>query len=97
VYERLHVRGCITVVGRALQDRVMPLLLGWGLIGLVVALAQLLLLFLCLLFAQHLRSGLAPSGHREPGHRPGKAELQPLHYTSLARGHYTSTLSVTLR
>lgn len=55
VYERIHVRGCITVVGGALREQVMPLLLGWGLIGVLVCLAELMLLFLCLLFAQHLR------------------------------------------
>ena len=95
VYERIHVRGCISVVGRALEADVMPMLLGWGLLGIVVGLAELLLLFLCLLFANHLRTGV---GHTRL--TPGKCELEPLAYTataSLARQQkYTSTLSVRL-
>merc|ERR1719150_1629645 len=36
------------------------MLMAWGLLGIIVVLAELLLLFLCLLFANHLRSG---AGH----------------------------------
>merc|ERR1719273_1516476 len=43
VYERIHVRGCISVVGRALEEHVMPMLMAWGLLGIMVALAELLL------------------------------------------------------
>jgi len=74
VYERIHVRGCISVVGRALEAHVMPMLLAWGLLGIMVGLAQLLLLFLCLLFANHLRTG---GGHRRLTTAPG--ESCPVH------------------
>ena len=98
VYERIHVRGCISVVGRALEVHAMPMLLAWGLLGIIVGLAELLLLFLCLLFANHLRSG--GTGHTRLTTAPGKCELEPLAYTataSLARQQkYTSTLSVRL-
>lgn len=97
VYERIHVRGCISVVGRALEEHVMPMLMAWGLLGIMVALAELLLLFLCLLFANHLRSG---AGHTRLTTSPGKCELEPLAYTSTAtlsrQQKYTSTLSVRL-
>merc|ERR1711962_48430 len=97
VYERIHVRGCISVVGRALEEHVMPMLMAWGLLGIIVALAELLLLLLCLLFAIHLRSG---AGHTRLTTSPGKCELEPLAYTStttLSRQQkYTSTLSVRL-
>ena len=97
VYERIHVRGCISVVGRALEHHVMPMLLAWGLLGIMVGLAELLLLFLCLLFANHLRSG---GGHTRLTSAPGKCELEPLAYTSTAslarQQKYTSTLSVRL-
>ena len=62
VYERIHVRGCLTVVGRALQDHVMPLLLAWGLLGLLVALAELMLLALCLLAYRLVKH----RGHAKP-------------------------------
>ena len=97
VYERIHVRGCISVVGRALEEHVMPMLMAWGLLGIIVALAELLLLLLCLLFANHLRSG---AGHTRLTTSPGKCELEPLAYTSTAnlsrQQKYTSTLSVRL-
>merc|ERR1712013_847566 len=97
VYERIHVRGCISVVGRALEEHVMPMLMAWGLLGIMVALAELLLLLLCLLFANHLRSG---AGHTRLTTSPGKCELEPLAYTSTAtlsrKQKYTSTLSVRL-
>ena len=97
VYERIHVRGCISVVGRALEAHVMPMLLTWGLLGIMIGLAELLLLFLCLLFANHLRTG---GGHTRLTTAPGKCELEPLAYTataSLARQQkFTSTLSVRL-
>ena len=97
VYERIHVRGCISVVGRALEEHVMPMLMAWGLLGIMVALAELLLLFLCLLFANHLRSG---AGHTRLTTSQGKCELEPLAYTSTAtlsrQQKYTSTLSVRL-
>merc|ERR1719273_2829016 len=94
VYERIHVRGCISVVGRALEEHVMPMLMAWGLLGIIVALAELLLR---LLFANHLRSG---AGHTRLTTSPGKCELEPLAYTSTAtlsrQQKYTSTLSVRL-
>ena len=75
----------------------MPMLMAWGLLGIIVALAELLLLFLCLLFANHLRSG---AGHTRLTTSPGKCELEPLAYTSTAtlsrQQKYTSTLSVRL-
>jgi len=74
VYERIHVRGCISVVGRALEAHVMPMLLAWGLLGIMVGLAELLLLFLCLLFANHLRAGV---GHTRLTTAPG--ESCPVH------------------
>ena len=35
IYERIHVRGCITSIKESLDTYVMPLLLAWGLIGTV--------------------------------------------------------------
>lgn len=85
VYERIHVRGCLTVVGRALQDHVMPLLLAWGLLGLLVALAELMLVALCLLFGQHLRQAggrgpVGPAGDGCPVH--GERRVSSLSTTS---------------
>ena len=52
----------------------MPLLLAWGVLGLAVTLAALLLTFLCLLFAHHLRT----LRHTRLTDAPGKCELEPL-------------------
>ena len=37
IYERIHVRGCITAIKESMDTYVMPLLLAWGLIGTSVA------------------------------------------------------------
>lgn len=55
VYERIHVKGCITSIKQSLEEYVMPLLLAWGLIGVAVLLAELMIVFLCLLFQVHQR------------------------------------------
>ena len=52
----------------------MPLLLAWGVLGLAVTLAAILLTFLCLLFAHHLRT----LRHTRLTNAPGKCELEPL-------------------
>ena len=55
VYERIHVKGCITAIKQSLEEYVMPLLLAWGLIGLLVLLAQVTLILLCMVFTWHIR------------------------------------------
>jgi len=55
VYERIHVKGCITAIKQSLEEYVMPLLLAWGLIGLMVVLAELLVILFCFLFTWHIR------------------------------------------
>lgn len=84
-----------------MESHVMPVLMAWGLLGIVVSLAELMLLFLCLMFGHHLREAALGGHTRLQAGQEGKCELVPLHFTSgLATGQgrkYTSTLSVTLR
>ncbi|XP_023332365.1 uncharacterized protein LOC111704370 isoform X2 [Eurytemora carolleeae] len=54
IYERIHVKGCITTIKESWDTYVMPLLLAWGLIGIVVALCELFLILSCVLFSYHL-------------------------------------------
>ena len=55
VYERIHAQGCITAVKQTLEDSVNPLLVAWGVMGVGVALAELWVVFMCLLFTLHSR------------------------------------------
>jgi len=55
VYERIHVKGCVTAIKQSLEEYVMPLLLAWGLIGLMVLLAELAVILLCVVFTWHLK------------------------------------------
>jgi len=55
VYERLHVKGCITAVKQSLDEYVVPLLLAWALLGIVVLVALVIVMLLCILFQVHER------------------------------------------
>jgi len=50
VYERLHVKGCITAVKQSLEEYVVPLLLAWALLGIVVLVGLLIVILLCIFF-----------------------------------------------
>ena len=55
VYERIHAQGCITAVKEVLEVSVNPILLAWGVIGVILALTELGVVFMCLLFILHSR------------------------------------------
>jgi len=86
IYERIHVRGCITSIKESLDTYVMPLLLAWGLIGIMVCVCEVFLLVCCLMFTSHLRS---KAGGRTRLTSTGRLEMEPL--------SYTSTLNVNLK
>ena len=56
VYERIHVRGCVTAIKQSLEEYVMPLLMAWGLIGLLVLLGQVTVILLCGAIIWHNRT-----------------------------------------
>ena len=88
VYERIHVRGCITTIKQVVEEYVIPLLLAWGVIGLVVMLAELVVMVLCLLFAWEQRSrsqGRALALQKT--NSTGQWEEMPLRYTSTVNVH----------
>ena len=53
VYDRIHAQGCLTAVQQSLEESVNPLLMAWGVAGVAVALAELVVVFMCLLFTLH--------------------------------------------
>ena len=53
VYERIHAQGCLTAVQQSLEESVNPLLMAWGVAGVAVALLELVVVFMCLLFKLH--------------------------------------------
>jgi len=81
IYARIHVKGCITAVKESMQTYVVPLLLGWGVIGLLVCIGLLILLFLCSLYYK-----LVEKGGRSVANT-GYMETEPLKYTSTLNVH----------
>ena len=92
MYERIHTRGCITTIKQSLEEHVVPLLLAWGAIGIVVVLAELVVILLCLLFSWNQRQLAAQQtmiqlqGESDQSDS-GKWEERPLRYTSTCHVH----------
>ena len=55
VFERIHAVGCLTAVQSSLEESVNPLLLAWGVMGVGVALAEMAVVVMCILFVLHSR------------------------------------------
>ena len=53
VYDIIHAQGCLTVVEQSLEESVNPILMAWGVAGVAVALLELVVVFMCLLFKLH--------------------------------------------
>ena len=83
VFERIHVRGCITTIKQALEEYVVPLLLAWGVIGVIVVVAEMMIILLCLLLAWNLRSRRKTRAlGLQKTNSTGQWEEMPLRYTS---------------
>lgn len=85
IYERIHVRGCVTAIKESMNVYVQPLLLGWGIIGIVISVCLLLLAVFCWLTASNLSPKSLPGRKRLTS--TGEMEMQPLKYTSTLNVH----------
>ena len=93
VYERIHVKGCVTAIKQSLEEYVMPLLLAWGLIGLMVLLAELAVILLCVVFTWHMRRRETRGTRLQLESSSGKQFIDP-DLTLLSA--FNCTLSVTV-
>jgi len=82
VHERIYVRGCITTIKQVLSDYVIPLLLSWGVIGVIVVIVELLLIVLYLLYARTISNRKGVEVGLQQANRSGQWEEMPLRYTS---------------
>eukprot|EP00088_Acartia_fossae_P013984 TRINITY_DN17427_c0_g1_i1.p1 TRINITY_DN17427_c0_g1~~TRINITY_DN17427_c0_g1_i1.p1 ORF type:complete len:325 (+),score=75.36 TRINITY_DN17427_c0_g1_i1:285-1259(+) len=80
IYERIHVRGCITVIREDLKQYVTPMSLVYAVLGLIVCVCLLLLCAVCMVCANHLLNGTV--GTRKRLTSTGRMEIEPLKYTS---------------
>ena len=55
VYERIHAQGCITAAMHTMEQSINPLLMGWGVVGIGVSMAELGMFFIFIIFMSNSR------------------------------------------
>jgi len=85
IYQRLHVRGCVTVIKESLDTYVGPLLLAWALIGIIISVCLLFLGLCCFLFCWHIKQKTVLKRKRLSS--TGRLEMEPLKFTSTLNVH----------